>query len=66
MDKHIEDYLDEIISQLARVGRPDLIQVLRQHFNYTTESETESEEMTDGEEETIIVDQDAEGFLSLK
>jgi len=66
MDKHIEDYLEEIISQLARVGRPDLIQVLRQHFNYTTESETESEEMTDGEEETIIVDQDAEGFLSLK
>ena len=66
MDKHIEDYLDEIISQLARVGRPDLIQVLRKHFNYTTESETESEEMTDGEEETIIVDQDAEGFLSLK
>lgn len=66
MEQHIEDYLDEIISQLARVGRADLIQVLRQHFNYTTESETESEEMTDGEEETIIVDQDAEGFLSLK
>lgn len=66
MEQHIEDYLDEIISQLARVGRPDLIQVLRQHFNYTTESETESEEMTDGEEETIEVDQDAEGFLSLK
>lgn len=66
MEQHIEDYLDEIISQLARVGRADLIQVLRQHFNYTTESETESEDMTDGEEETIIVDQDEDGFLSLK
>ena len=66
MENILEMYLDEIISELARVGRADLIQILREHFNYTTESSEDSDDLSDGEEETIEVNQDEDGFLSLK
>ena len=66
MENILEMYLDEIISELARVGRADLIQILREHFNYTTESSEDSDDISDGEEETIEVNQDEDGFLSLK
>ena len=66
MENILEMYLDEIISELARVGRADLIQILREHFNYTTESSEDSDDISDGEEETIEVNQDEDGFFSLK
>ncbi len=66
MEEIVEMYLEEIISELARVGRADLIQVLREHFNYTTESSEESDELSEGEEEVIEINHDADGFFSLK
>ena len=68
---HIDDdTIEEIISELARVGRPDLIHVLRHHFNYTTESSESSEEYSDSEvvEETIeVVPQNNKtGFYEIK
>lgn len=66
MENIVEMYLDEIISELAKVGRADLIQILREHFNYTTESSEDSDDLSDGEEETIEINQDEDGFFSLK
>jgi len=69
VEKIDDDILEEIISELARVGRPDLIQILRQHFDYTTESSESSEEYSDSEvvSETIEVEkQHDENFVKLK
>lgn len=66
MDNSIDLYFDEIITELARVGRADLIQVLRSHFNYLTETEESSEDISEGEEEQIEIQEDKEGFLSLR
>tara|TARA_R110001592_G_scaffold26717_1_gene99682 strand:- start:482 stop:655 length:174 start_codon:yes stop_codon:yes gene_type:complete len=48
MDKKeifIEHHLQEIISELARVGRPDLIIVLKAQFDYYPDTDTEEEEV---------------------
>jgi len=69
VDKIDDDILEEIISELARVGRPDLIQILRNHFDYTTESSESSEDYSDSEvvSETIEVEkQHDENFVKLK
>ena len=66
MDNSIDLYFDEIISELAKVGRADLIRILRAHFNYLTETEESSEEISEGEEEQIEIQEDKEGFLSLR
>ncbi len=69
VEKIDDDILEEIITELARVGRPDLIQILRQHFDYTTESSESSEEYSDSEvvSETIEVEkQHDENFVKLK
>ncbi len=69
VDKIDDDILEEIISELARVGRPDLIQILRHHFDYTTESSESSEDYSDSEvvSETIEVEkQHDENFVKLK
>jgi len=55
MDNTIDLYFEEIISELAKVGRADLIRILRAHFNYITESEESSEEISEGEEEHIEI-----------
>jgi len=63
----VEDYLEEITSELARVGRPDLIRVLRNVFLYTTESEESSEDISTEEEElNLEVQQLGHGHCQLK
>ena len=71
-----EDYLEEIVSILAKNGRPDLIQLLQgamdNHYKPTKKEKRialNDDDCTSGEEECysssdIIID--SEGFLSLK
>jgi len=71
-----EDYLEEIVSILAKNGRPDLIQLLQgamdNHYKPTKKEKRialNDDDCTSGEEEfysssDIVID--SEGFMSLK
>lgn len=68
-----DDILEEIISQLARVGRPDLIEELKNanDLDYRPPRRVKSDYYSDNEgsassEEDYSVLVDAEGFHSLK
>lgn len=62
-----DDVFEEIISQLARIGRPDLIEELKYANNINYSTATESDESDDASsEEDYAVSIDAEGFHSLK
>ncbi len=60
-----DDVFEEIISQLARIGRPDLIEELKyaNNINYSSVSD-ESDDASSEEDYAVSID--AEGFHSLK
>ena len=64
----IENHLEEIVSELARVGRPDLILVLKGLLNYYPDTEEEtSEDISTGEEEEFLGVEDlGHGHCQLK
>tara|TARA_R110000737_G_scaffold55487_6_gene78651 strand:- start:4031 stop:4246 length:216 start_codon:yes stop_codon:yes gene_type:complete len=65
----VENHLEEIVSELARVGRPDLINLLMEHFNmygpWSDESDS-SDVFSSGEEEFIAVEDLGHGHCVLR